>query len=233
MPIAGGSNPQGPWYDPYNQNVLKGDYPILGQDIFLRLTGIARTESRRPFGADPERRQRQIVPGSFNFFGNDNALIFDQKFAAKIELQKGATAFKPFDWQVVVEGVVDVNHLGVFENGVVSPDVVDGTSRTTNDAALQEASSEVHLMDLSANYDFVSAKIGRQPFNSDFRSLIFSDINQGVRLFGSANGNRYQYNLLYFYQAEKDTNSELNTFDLRDQQIAIANLYVQDFLVLG
>lgn len=224
--------PQGPWYDPYNQNVLKGDYPISGQDIFLRLTGISRTnlEGRSVPTASGVSADRA---GSFTFFGRDDALIFDQKFAGKIELQKGATAFKPFDWQIVLEGVIDVNHLGVFENGVVSPDVVDGTSRTTNDAALQEASAEIHLMDLSTNYDFVSAKLGRQPFNSDFRSLIFSDVNQGARLFGSANGNRYQYNLIYFYQAEKDTNSELNTFSLRDQQVAIANLYIQDFLTLG
>jgi hypothetical protein len=224
--------PPGPWYDPYNQNVLKGDYPVIGQDIFLRLTGVSRTnlEGRSaptPSGVSADRA------GSFAFFGNDNALIFDQKLAGKIELQRGATAYKPFDWQIVVEGVVDVNHLGVFENAVVSPNVVDGTSRTTDDAALQEAAAEVHLMDLSASYDFVSAKLGRQRFNSDFRSLIFSDANQGLRLFGTANGNRYQYNLLYFYQAEKDTNSELNTFELRDQHVAIANLYVQDFLALG
>ena len=224
--------PPGHWYDPYNQNVLKGDYPVIGQDIFLRLTGISRTnlEGRSAPTASGASADRA---GSFTFFGRDDALIFDQKFAGKIEIQKGATAFKPFDWQVVVEGVVDVNHLDVFENGAVSPDVVDGTSRTTNHAALQEAAAEVHLMDLSTNYDFISAKVGRQPFNSDFRSLIFSDVNQGVRLFGSANGNRYQYNLVYFYQAEKDTNSELNTFKLRDQQVAIANLYIQDFLALG
>ena len=83
------------------------------------------------------------------------------------------------------------------------------------------------------NYDFISTKIGRQPFNSDFRSLIFSDVNQGIRFFGSANANRYQFNLIYFNPAEKDTNSELNTFGLRDQQIAIGNLYIQDFLKLG
>ena len=37
-------------------------------------------------------------------------------------------------------------------------------------------------------------KAGRQAFNSDFRSLIFQDTNQGVRFFGTANGARYQYN---------------------------------------
>jgi hypothetical protein len=225
-------NVKGHWYDPYNQNVLKGDSPIIGQDIFLRLTGISKTvlEGRSaptPSGASAVRA------GSFTFFGQNDAIRFDQKFAARLELQKGATAFKPFDWQVVVEGVVNVNRLSVYENGAVSPNVVDGTDRTTADAALQEAALEVHLKDVSTNYDFLAAKIGRQPFNSDFRSLLFSDVNQGVRLFGTANGNRYQYNLIYFDMAEKDTNSELNTFDLRDQQIAIANLYVQDFLVLG
>lgn len=225
-------NVKGHWYDPYNQNVLKGDSPILGEDIFLRLTGTSKSvlEGRSaplPSGASAAHA------GSFSFFGQNDAIIYDQKFAARVELQKGATAFKPFEWQIVVEGVVNVNGLSVFENGAVSPNVRDGTDRTTDDAALQEAALEVHLKDLSSNYDFISTKIGRQPFNSDFRSLIFSDVNQGVRLFGSANGNRYQYNLIYFNMAEKDTNSGLNTFALRDQQIAIANLYVQDFLVLG
>src|SRR5579862_4925573 len=191
--------PPGPWYNPYGQNVLKGDYPVIGDDIFLRLTGIWRTDLEGRSAPTPSGASANN-PGSFTFFGNDNAFIYDQRFAGKIELQKGATAFKPFDWQVVVEGVVDLNHLGVFENGVVSPDVVDGTSRTTNYESLQEAAAEIHLMDLSANYDFLSIKVGRQPFNSDFRSLIFADTNQGVRLFGSANGNRYQYNLAYFYQ---------------------------------
>jgi hypothetical protein len=36
-----------------------------------------------------------------------------------------------------------------------------------------------------------------------------------------------------FDRLEKDTNSGLNTMQLRDQQVAIANLYWQDFLVRG
>src|SRR5262245_48989712 len=31
-------NVRGRWFDPYNQNVLKGDYPILGQNTFLVFT---------------------------------------------------------------------------------------------------------------------------------------------------------------------------------------------------
>jgi hypothetical protein len=225
-------NVQGRWWDPYNQNVLKGDYPILGQDIFLRMTGISKTSVEGRSGPTASAVSTRDA-GEFPFFGNPDAVIVDQKWGLKLEMQRGSTSFRPFDWQFVFLGVVDLNYLGVYENNAVSPDVRDGTTRLTDDAAVQELAVEVHLADLSANYDFLSAKVGRQPFNSDFRGLIFFDTNQGARLFGSAGGNRYQYNLIYFYMAEKDTNSELNTFDLRDQQVAVANLYVQDLLFSG
>jgi hypothetical protein len=225
-------NVKGHWWDPYNQNILKGDYPIIGDDIFLRVTGASKTTAEGRSAPLPSGASA-ADPGSFGFFGQHDFVIYDQKFALKTEIQKGSTAFKPFEWQFVFEGVVDLEHLGVFENGAVSPDVRDGTSRTTNDAAVQEAALEIHLADLSTNYDSISTKLGRQPFNSDFRGLIFDDVNQGARLFGSANGNRYQYNLIYFHMAEKDSNSGLNTFDLRNEQVAIANLYVQDLFHLG
>ena len=115
----------------------------------------------------------------------------------------------------------DYDDIGRAWRGKGRNDVRDGTDRTTTHVALQEAFVEIHIADTSVNYDFISTKLGRQAFNSDFRSLLFSDVNQGVRIFGSANANRYQYNLLYFNMAEKDTNSELNTFGLRDQQVAI------------
>ncbi len=34
---------KGAWWDPYNQNVLKGDFPIIGQHTFLNITGISET----------------------------------------------------------------------------------------------------------------------------------------------------------------------------------------------
>lgn len=225
-------NVKGHWWDPYNQSTIKGDYPILGEDIFFRFTGVSKTtvEGRAiPLPSTPSA----VNSGSFRFFGQSEQVIADEKAGVKLELQKGSTSFKPFEHQVTVLGLFNTNYLGVFENGVVQPDVKEGTSRTTFDGALQEASYEIHLADISTNYDFISLKLGRQPFNSDFRSLIFSDINQGVRLFGSANGNRYQFNLLGFWQAEKDTNSELNSFDLREQQVIVANVYAQDLFILG
>ena len=34
------------WYNPYDQNVLKGDYPIFGNDYFMILSGVSTTGSR-------------------------------------------------------------------------------------------------------------------------------------------------------------------------------------------
>src|ERR1700752_3309090 len=32
---------KGRWWDPYNQNVLKGDYPVIGQKYFLSVSAIS------------------------------------------------------------------------------------------------------------------------------------------------------------------------------------------------
>ena len=117
-----------------------------------------------------------------------------------------------------------------------APGSLDGsrsTNRNKTYISLQEAFVEVHLKDLSDNYDFIAVKAGNQTFNSDFRGFIFNDTNLGVRLFGSADNNRWQYNAALFDMREKDTNSELNTFEQRHQRVFIANVYRQDFIQKG
>src|SRR5215470_8488795 len=69
----------------------------------------------------------------------------------------------------------------------------------------------------SPYFDTTSVRAGIQPFVSDFRGFIFSDVNLGARLFGNFANNRYQFNAAYFNMLEKDTNSELNTPHFRDQ----------------
>jgi hypothetical protein len=54
-----------------------------------------------------------------------------------------------------------------------------------------------------------------------------------VRVFGNLRSNRINYNAAWFYFVEKNTNSGLNTLDKRDQQVFIANIYIQDFLKRG
>jgi hypothetical protein len=98
---------------------------------------------------------------------------------------------------------------------------------------LQQIFGELHLSDLSDNYDFVAVRVGNQPFNSDFRGFILNDINLGVRFFGNADNNRWQYNAAVFDMREKDTYSDLNSFNNRNQEVLIANVYRQDFLWRG
>ena len=68
--------------------------------------------------------------------------------------------------------------------------------RTRSFWSLQEAFLEAKLADTSADYDFVSVQVGQsQPFISDFRGFLFADINDALRLFGTRNANRDQYNV--------------------------------------
>ncbi len=226
-------NVQGKIYDPYNQNVLKGDFPVIGQNVFLILTAASENFVETfavptPSAVSTARAQNQ------GFFGNQQRLFINENLRFSFELYKGNTAFRPRDFELKISPVLNLNYLNTQENNDVSINVRQGTNRYDSHLGFQELFIEKHLFDLSRNYDFVSFKAGIQPFNSDFRGFIFEDFNLGLRLFGSAAANKFQYNLAFFHLLEKDTNSELNTvFENRDQRVLVANLYKQDFLSPG
>lgn len=258
----------------YRQSVLKGDVPVIGQDIFLNLTASSSTEFEAKRVPTPSMISA-AVPGQSEFFGRSEQISIQNNLAFSALLFRGETAFKPLEWEIKLTPIYNLNYLQSRETGIVSPDprgflgggpgnnltppgngFVDNpadidallggqlfgdadltgtrsTVRTKDFWALQEASIEIHLKDLSSNYDFVAFRGGNQQFTSDFRGFLFNDINLGYRLFGNYWNNRIQYNVAGFSMREKDTNSELNTFDERGQEVVIANLYWQDFLVPG
>ena len=224
---------KGHWYDPYHQSKLKGDYPIIGNKTFMILSAVSSTAvelGRTPKPSDVSSAR----PGSAEFFGQPEALAINQTFQFTFEMFHGDSTFKPRDWAIKISPTFSLpNYLNARENGVVNIDVRRGTNRTDTQISLEEAFGEVKLADVSANFDFVSARVGIQPFVSDFRGFIFSDNNLGARIFGSFDNNRYQYNAAYFAQLEKDTNSGLNRFDLRHQNVYIANVFRQDFIKKG
>ena len=224
---------KGRWWDPYNQSVLKGDYPIRGNKLFMVLSATSTTtveQRRAPTPSDVSSDE----PGSGEFFGQPEQLSASETIQLSFELFHGDTVFKPRDWAIKISPTFSVpNYLNARENGVVNIDVRRGTNRTDTHVSLEEAFGEVKLADLSRNYDFISLRAGIQPFVSDFRGFIFSDNNLGARLFGSFDSNRYQFNAAYFSMLEKDTNSGLNTFDTRHQNVYIANLFRQDFIRKG
>jgi hypothetical protein len=220
--------------DPFNQNVLKGDFPIIGQHTFLNVTATSlSTIEPRMIPAATTPFESTARPFQEEFFGRPNQFFYSQFFFLSADLFHGDAAFKPADWRVKITPAFDFNYLSVEELGIVSNDVRKGTTRARTWLALQEWFGEVKVADLSPEYDFISVRIGSQPFNSDFRGFIFADTNRAVRLFGTLNGNRDQFNLIYFDMQEKDTNSGLNTFDDRHQNVAIANWYHQDFIWPG
>ena len=220
-----------PW-DPYNQNTIKGDRPVIGQDVFFVLTGTSftPTEFRQlptPTGVSTAR------PDSDPFFGEPDQFELQPNLIVSLELFKGDTAFRPKDWSIKITPVFNLNYVSTQENNAVDINPEEGRSRFRQDLALQEAFGEVKLFDVGSNYDATSARAGIQPFISDFRGFLYRDNNLGFRLFGSWGRNRHQWNLAYFNQLEKETNSGLNTFENRDQQVIIANYYRQDTFTLG
>lgn len=220
------------WYDPFNRNRLKGDSPIFGQAWFFDFTATSTTQvdSRRlPTPSNVAAEE----PGSENFFGRGEQAFLDQQFLFSFDLFRGDTSFRPVDFRVRLTPAVDLNFLQTRELGIVNVSVRGGTNRFDTHTGMQEAFVEAKIHDVSPNFDFVSVRIGIQGFSSDFRGFIFADQQPGIRVFGNLRSNRVNYNLAYFYLLEKDTNSGLNTFEPRHQQVGVANVYIEDFLAKG
>jgi carboxypeptidase family protein len=223
---------KGHWYDPFNRNKLKGDYPIFGQRWFLNVTGRSQTgiDLRRlpvPSGLDAANS------GSSGFFGRGEQAFASETLRVSLDLFRGDTSFRPVDLRFRFTPEVNLNFLQARERGIVNIDPRKGTDRFDAHLGVQEAFVEARVHDLSPNYDFVSVRAGIQQFTSDFRGFLFSEEQPGIRVFGNLRSNRIAYNLAWFYFLEKNTNSGLNTFESRGQQVYVANMYVQDFLAKG
>jgi hypothetical protein len=224
------------WYDPFNHNRFKGDEPIwpglLGQQVFLNLTASSDSffDGRRVPSPSNVSTAR---PGSSGFFGKGEQAFFDQTLRFTFDLFHGDAAFKPVDWRIRITPELSLNNLKVRELGLVGPDPRSGTNRFDNHVGLQEAFVEVKLHELGPNYDFVSARAGIQQFNADFRGFLFVDEEPALRIFGNLRSDRIEYNLAYFHFLEKNTNSGLNTFNRRHQQVFLGNVYLQDFFFPG
>jgi len=227
-----------PWYDPYNQNVLKADLPVLKQyapDLFFNLGVVSDTllELRRL--PTPVAGQIGIAPGANDIFGRGQQTVMVQNLILNFGLVKGDTTFRPPDYEFRFVPVFNYNRALVQEAGALRIDPSLGRRRSDNFVGIQELFVDVHLRNVSDRYDFDSLRVGVQPFTNDFRGFLFQDSPFGIRLFGNRDNNRWQYNLAAFARFEKDTNSGLNSVGkgLRHDQVYIANLYRQDWPFIG
>lgn len=228
-----------PLYDPYNQNVIKGDLPVLqntlGPDWFFNLGVIADTLFEQRNFPVPVPPATSTNSGQTNIFGDGEQTIFAHNLIVSLSLTKGNTTFKPPDYEFRLTPVFNYTDVRVNEDRLLKIGASSGDTRREGFVGIQEAFVDVHLRNVSDRYDFDSLRVGIQPFISDFRGFLFQDLPMGIRLFGNRNNNIYQYNIGYFKRVEKDTNSGLNDIrqDLRDDDFFVANLYRQDFPFLG
>ena len=203
---------EGNLFDPYNQNLLKGDYPISGNHTFLNLN-LQSVSVFNPRTVAAAGRRDQ-------FFTNQN-LVFGA------EIFKGDTVFEPKRLALRLTTVLNFNFLA---NNTLNPFKSKlGKTRL----AVEEAFIEKRLGVISPNFDFVTVRAGMQNFTSDFRGFLFSENQLGIRLFGNAHSNRDQYNFAYFNMRQRDEVSQLHLFDRRRQNVFIANWFRQDFLTKG
>ena len=224
------------WFDPYNQNPLKGDRPIKGtNDWFFTLSGVSDSVLEPRSFPTPVPPQTSSGPGSLDTIGRSNSLFATETALVGMAFTKGSTAFKPPEIEVRVSLAFNYNYAEASEPRILSVKASSPTTRNDAFVGVQEAFVDYHLRDVSDRYDFDSVRVGIQPFSTDFRGFLFQDNQLGVRLFGDRDDNRFQYNLAAFRRIEKDTNSGLNDLGqrLRDDYVFVANLYRQDLPAPG
>lgn len=224
------------WWDPYNHNALKGDQPLEGtEDLFFILNLVSDTVVEPRSFPLPVGVQTTERPDSAGLFGDPKSLALGQTVVLGAALVKGATAFKPPDFELRAALALNINHAEVEERRILYVQPSKGVVRTDSFVGVQELFYDRHLRNVSSRYDFDSIRVGIQPFSSDFRGFLFQDNQLGVRLFGSRDNNRFQYNLAAFGRLEKDTNSGLNDVGapIRKDLTVFANLYRQDLFLPG
>jgi hypothetical protein len=233
------------WLDPYHQNTLKGDrpidrakvpwLPIKGDDWFFAASAVSDTVFEPRTFPIPVGVQTTQRPGSVDVFGKDASYVASQTFILGASLIKGSTAFKPPEIEYRVALAFNLNYANVPERRVLNVRPSKPSHRFDGFVGVQEFFVDYHIRNVSDRYDFDSVRIGIQPFQSDFRGFLFNDQQLGIRLFGNRDGNRFQYNLAAFWRLQKDTNSGLNSVVQRprDDFVAVANVYRQDFLIPG
>jgi hypothetical protein len=207
--------------DPYAaSNPVKGDRPVIGDDVFLSFSASSNTlwEPRLVPTTDPIPG----VTGAIRTAAGDQFFL-SQTMTFDTVLYKGDTVFRPPDWQWRFTPAINY-----------SATQASSTTASGGVVAVQALSFEKHLRDVSANYDFDSVRVGIQPLVSDFRGFLLSDQPLAARLFGTRADNVFQYNLALITRLPKDR-VRLNALDqgIPNDQIVLANLYWQDLFKPG
>ncbi len=216
------------WWDPYHRNMLKADRPFY-RDWFIDVVAVSDSSL---LARQAPTRSDAAGPPVDAIAHADLARAqteFAQTLVLGMTLFQGETVFRPPDWQFQFSGAINVNWIdaGIRSLTAARPDARE--IRDDSAFGVQAMSLRRHLRTVNANFDFDAIEVGVQAFNLDPRGFLLFDNAPGVRLFGTRDANAWQYSLAWLRRFEKDTNSGLNTLDVRDEDLFAANLYRQDW----
>lgn len=215
------------WTNPYRPNVLKGDLPIAGDSVFLAVSASVEL----PLDARGSPVGPGIVtpsPADVSYLGGTPQFLGAARASVSAEIYQGASGFEPRRWGLRAAGVFGARQLRVAS----SDGLTGATSESHSQLGLQEASGELRLVTLSPRFDYASLRAGIQPFVSDFRGFVLNDVPLGARLFGTAAGNRVQWNAGAFVLLRKDPETRVNRLERSDRELVVGNVLVRD-LPLG
>ncbi|HWS62551.1 MAG TPA: hypothetical protein VN325_07340 [Steroidobacteraceae bacterium] len=203
-------------------NPLKGDRPTFGADGFTNLSVTSNTLLEPRLIPSTSPLQSGTVPGVTRTLTRDETFL-SQTVSFDAAVYRGDTVFRPPDWQWRFNPAINYSFTRA-----------GGADASGGVFAIQGLSFEKHLRDVSSRYDFDSVRVGIQPLTSDFRGFLLSDQPLAMRLFGTRDDNIFQYNLALISRVPKDR-VRLNDVGrgIPNNQIALGNLYWQDFPVSG
>ncbi len=106
---------QFPWYDPYNQNIWKGDKPIDGKDRFLSFNFISDTVLQPRTVPTPVGPQSSTNPGENDVIGRFHQTVFSETLIASADFYKGDTTFKPPEYEFKATLALNYNRVETDE----------------------------------------------------------------------------------------------------------------------
>ena len=193
------------------------DRPAFGEDWFFALAVVSDSTFEARSVPTPVAAATPPSRGAIDLVGEPGQSAFTQNLVAEFVLYKGDTVFRPPDWEFRFIPVFNLTQRRRSTKRASSKSTRRRTrARTEGFVGIQGLFVDKHLRNVSDRYDFDSLRVGIQPVTADFRGFLFQDSPVGVRLFGTRDNNRWQYNLGWFRRIEKDTNSGLNDITEND-----------------
>ena len=202
--------------DTYNQNRIKGDFPLAGKwfgeaDIFQ--TYVLKERRNLDF--------TNVIPDqtfhSHNNFQDENGIF-------GFEIRHNDDRFFPSDFRIHIDGSADWKS-----------DINAVNTSAQGHGQVFDAFSDVQLHNFgNVNFNQVFLRGGIQTFKSDFHGLIFNDVGLGGRIFGNSLSNRVRYDFVVLKLFQKDAVSGFIDFSKPSQHTVLISRFTwEDFLVTG